>query len=313
MLLLLSLLTFLIACPGPIINLEAFWDGIPGYPGSGLHYELFEHSRTGHGYLFINTGFGWWYHLVVSLYAGLGGALWGLVLAGTVLACLRRTKGDTLLLAFLVLYYLTTSLSAVRFARYMIPLFPVLCILAARLVTVASLRPTVVRAWAIAGIGVVLLTLVYTTSLVGAMASRDPRDATADYLEQHAPQGATVAFGTTPWYYSAPLSPRFGFLAAPMRADASQTTRFQLRISRDEWDTSTLTTLPDYLLLSNLETMHPLRLKLPATLQFLQAIPASYHPVTFQHDSVWMPFPKITLLPEDLLYILPTLTLYEKR
>ena len=40
-----TLLAFLIACPGPLLNWDAFWNGT--YPGTGVHYELFVHSRLG--------------------------------------------------------------------------------------------------------------------------------------------------------------------------------------------------------------------------------------------------------------------------
>jgi 4-amino-4-deoxy-L-arabinose transferase-like glycosyltransferase len=33
-----ALLAFLIACPGPWLNPDYFWNGIPGYPGSGVRY-----------------------------------------------------------------------------------------------------------------------------------------------------------------------------------------------------------------------------------------------------------------------------------
>ena len=55
---------FLLGCPGVFLNPDAFWNGLPNFPGSGLRYELFEHSRTGHGDLFTDTGNGWWYHQI---------------------------------------------------------------------------------------------------------------------------------------------------------------------------------------------------------------------------------------------------------
>ena len=190
---------FLIGCPGPIINWDAFWNGT--YPGSGVRYELFEHSRQGHGELFLETGVGAWYHVTVSLWFGMGALLLAMGLAGTVFACLRRTKGDWLLLAFLLLYFGTTSLSAVRFARYMIPLFPVLCLFAARLFTTTELpRFGNVPRTALATL-TVLFTLGYTGLFVRAMTQIDPRDALANYLEANAPQGASLAFAKVPWFF----------------------------------------------------------------------------------------------------------------
>jgi hypothetical protein len=134
-----TMLTFLIACPGPWLNLDAFWNGIEGYPGSGLRYELFEHSRSGHGYLFTDTGNGWWYHLAVSLPFGLGPVLLFTGLLGLVPAFRQRTKSDIVLLAFLLVYYGLSGFSNVRFARYMLPLFPVFSLFAARFLTTLRL------------------------------------------------------------------------------------------------------------------------------------------------------------------------------
>lgn len=312
-LILVTALTFLIACPGPVLNLNAFWDGIPGYPGSGVRYELFEHSRTGHGLLFTNTGPGWWYHLIVSLPCGLGIPLLLLSLAGIGVALARRRQGDLVLLAFLLLYYLATGFSAVRFARYMLPLFPVFCLLAAR-VAFEPIREKLYRvALQTAVILTFALTSFMTLALVSQMAGSDPRDRAADAMDKTLPPGASVAFATVPWFYSPPLSPLFGAPAAPKRMQAAeQTSRYQLRISSKEWDPSVLTPLPDVVVLSNIETMHPLdRLHLTDPTRFVQSIPPGYRRTVFAPG----PIPGLihgVIIPEDLLYILPTVTLYRK-
>jgi 4-amino-4-deoxy-L-arabinose transferase-like glycosyltransferase len=313
-LLTVSALTFLIGCPGPILNLDAFWDGLPNYPGSGVRYELFEHSRTGHELLFVNTGPGWWYHLVVSLPYGLGLPLMLLALAGIVFACVRRTRADIILLGFLLVYYGATGLSAVRFARYMIPLFPVFCALAARLVTISYGKANVVRLLQAVGAAVLFLTALYTFSLVHVMAGTDPRDRAATAMDQELPQGASVAVAKIPWFYSPPLSPYFGALAAPARAHAvASTTRYQLRMPPAEWDTSVLNPPPDAVVVSNIETMHAVdRLHQVAPTKFMQSIPADYRREVYGPGTVFYPGIRQVLIPEDLLYIIPTLTLYRK-
>ncbi len=306
-------IAFLIACPGPWLNWEAFWEGT--YPGSGVRYELFEHARAGHGDLFLQTGPGWWYHLAISLRFGLGDALLTAALVGLALAVRRHTRQDKVLLAFLLLYYLITGLSAVRFARYMIPLFPALCVLTARLAAGPFRQSRVAQVGMALGALIVVVTGAYTFSLVRLMTLRDPRDSAADYLEKTAPSGASVAFAKVPWFFSPPLSPLFGAPSAPMRARAAeQTIRFQLRIPAAEWDTSVLTPPPDYIVLSNIETMHAVkRLHLEAAVRFVRAIPPNYRQVVFPPPAPVFGLPQYSpILPEDLLYILPTLTLYQK-
>ena len=305
-----TMLTFLIACPGPWLNLDAFWNGIEGYPGSGLRYELIDHSRSGHGYLFTDTGNGWWYHLAVSLPFGLGPVLLLTGLLGLVPAFRQRTQSDLVLLAFLLVYFGLSGFSNVRFARYMLPLFPVFCILAARFLTTLRIPKA---AEAVACALVPLLTLYGSFYLVTCMTTLDPRDATADYLQQNAPQGASIAFATVPWFYSPPLSPRFGDLAAPSRAKAAQeVTRFKLLIPSEEWDRSVLTPAPDYVVLSDIETMHPYsRLHLDAPTAFLRAIPCP-NTRLFAPPATLDPLYHGAIIPEDILYVRPTLTLYSR-
>ncbi len=308
-------IAFLAACPGPLLNWDVFWNG--AYPGSGVRYELFEHSRQGHGLLFVQTGPGWWYHLIVSLPHGLGVPLLLLSLAGIVYACRQHRRADLILLAFLLLYYGTTGLSAVRFARYMLPLFPVFCLLAARLVCAPLSSVLMQRAAGVAGALVVIMAGGYTFSLCRLMTLPDLRDVAAAYLDAHAPQGASVAFGTVPWFYSPPLSPRFGELIADRRRLAAQeVTRYALRIPPQEWDQSVLDPLPDYVVLSDLETMHWLtRLRMDNAVRFTDKIlPARYGRTVFAPAPLWFaPGPTGSIIPEDLLYIMPTITLYEKR
>ena len=309
-----SFLTFLLACPGPWLNWNAFWNGT--YANTGVRYELFEHSRLGHGSQFEQTGVGWVYHLVVSLPYGMGVWLLLLALAGVGYACQRRTKGDLILLAFFFLYYLAAGLSAVRFARYMLPLFPVLCLFAARLVCEPFPRPRSRQVWYAVGGLVTLMTLLYTLGLVKRMAQPDPRDAAAAYLNDHAAPHASVAFAETPWFFSPPLSPRFGQLAAPQRALAAQeVTRFQLRLPapNTEWDTGVFSPAPDYVVISNLETLHVVdRLRRPDAVTWMNTIPPDYTRKTFGSSVVFGLPPNRAIIPEDLLYILPTLTVYER-
>jgi 4-amino-4-deoxy-L-arabinose transferase-like glycosyltransferase len=313
-LLAVSLLAFLIGCPGPVLNLDAFWDGLPGYPGSGVRYELFVHSREGHELLFVNTGPGWWYHLAVSLNYGLGVPLLLLALAGVVYACVRRTRADIILLGFLLVYYGATGLSAVRFARYMIPLFPVFCAFAARLLTASAFKPNVVRSLQALGAAVLTLTTLYTVSLVRLMTAPDPRDVTATAMDRELPQGAVVTFAKIPWFYSPPLSPDFGKMAAPQRARAAQTTtRYQLRMPAGEWDTGVLNPLPDAIVISNIETLHAVdRLHLAGPTRFMDSIPAGYRRERFGPAPIFNLALPNAIIPEDLLYIEPTLTLYRK-
>ena len=302
--------TFLIACPGVWLNFEAFWNGIPNYPGSGVRYELFEHSREGHGELFLKTGIGAMYHLLISLPQGLGIPFVLLFLVGLGVAIRHRTPADKMLLAFFFLAYLLYSLSAVRFARYMLPLFPVICVLAAR--AIVERKPNTFGKFTfVLGMTAGVVAAWMSVLCVGIMSGKDPRDAAADWLEKNAKSGASVAFGRIPWFTSPPLHPRFGLPAAPQRAEAvNDTSRYTFRIPSSEWDKGVLEPLPDYTIVSNLETMHPLRLDNSETIAFLNAAKINRNA---QISTTGFPnafFGTHTLISEDMLYILPEVIIY---
>ncbi len=303
-------LTFLIACPGVWLNFDAFWNGIPNYPGSGVRYELFEHSCEGHGELFLQTGIGVWYHLVISLRQGLSLPFLLLFLVGIGVAFKRRTPADRVLLIFFFVSYLLYSLSAVRFARYMIPLFPGISVLAAR----TLLEPGTVGKW-LRGFAIIagIIASIISYFFVQVMQGKDPRDAAADWMERNAKPGATVAFGRIPWFTSPPLNPRFGLPAAPQRAEAvNDTSRYNFRIPEKEWDQSVLTPAPDYIIVSNLEFMHPVRLENAAAISFLNAARRDRSVHDFASGLFILLTLHQSLLSEDILYVLPEVTIYEK-
>lgn len=86
------------------------------------------HLGGGHGQ---DLGLGWWYHLRVSLPAGLG---WlGLLLAvvGAVLAFKERRPAEQTLMAAVSVFYLVMGSGHTVFVRYVLPLLPLLAVLAA--------------------------------------------------------------------------------------------------------------------------------------------------------------------------------------
>jgi len=321
-----TLVAFLIGCPGPLLNWNVFWNGLPNYPNSGVAYELLQHPRQGHGLLFVNTGPGWWYHLVISLRYGLGIPMLLVVVCGVAAAIKSRSPQDRLLLVFTAIYYGITGLSGVRFARYMIPLYPALAVLAARLLVSVDATGTPVSgiekirlrlAHPILAVGG-LLTLLYSYSLVHIMAAPDPRDRAADAIASSAPESlippASVAFAKAPWYFSPPLSPWFGEMAAPDRRRCIESTRYRFLLPAEntEFDTRVIAANPDYLVVSNIETTNELRLHKPGVEQFLKAIPADYRRTDYTPQGlVDMAFSG-SLVPDDLLYILPHIVVYQR-
>lgn len=123
---------FLVACPGALLETPVF-----------LHDVRFEavHVQNADDPTFRGTGNGFVYTIARNLYAGLGLPLLLLSGAALVYALVRRTRGDGLLAAFALPYYVLVSLAAVRYARYVIPLLPVLAVWAGRLIDECSRIP----------------------------------------------------------------------------------------------------------------------------------------------------------------------------
>ena len=315
---------FLVACPGPWLNWHVFWDGT--YSGSGVRYELFEHPGLGQGTLFTDTGPAWLYHLTVSLRYGLGLPLLTVAIGGCAYAAWRRTPADLVLLTFLVIGYASMCFSAVRFARYTIPLVPALCLLAGRLAVAGadrrarSQRDTrdELRQRCLAGAAAALFAAACalpSAGLVAAMAGPDPRDQAAAYI-LGAPQAHTViGFAHIPWFYSPPLSPQWGALPWQVRAHAPPVShRLEFRIADGDWDRSVLDPPTDLVALSNIEEQAELRrLRLPAAVAFMAAIPAGTERTVFAPPPVATLSPDDPNIPQDLLYVLPKITLYRLR
>jgi hypothetical protein len=88
-------------------------------------------AQAGPDWLGVELGSGWWQHLRFTLWHGLGPPLLLASLAGVVVALARAPRPALVLLAFAVPYMLVLGRGPLVFARYMVPLVPILCITAA--------------------------------------------------------------------------------------------------------------------------------------------------------------------------------------
>ena len=88
-------------------------------------------AQAGADWLGVDLGSGWSQHLRFTLWHGLGAPLLVASLAGVVVALLRAPRPALVLLAFAVPYALVVGRGPLVFARYMIPLVPILCATAA--------------------------------------------------------------------------------------------------------------------------------------------------------------------------------------
>ena len=166
-----------------------------------LQYD-FTHLSGGHGF---EVGRGWVAHLRISLLHGMGLPLLVAAIAGFGVLLRRRDRAAVVLGAFAIAYYVVTGSGSTVFARYALPLVPVLCVTAA-LVTCRVGSALAVRLRVVPGIAISALTVMLSVpSFVNAvrldrvLGRTDTRVLAADWMVRHVPAGSSVAQTGSRW------------------------------------------------------------------------------------------------------------------
>jgi 4-amino-4-deoxy-L-arabinose transferase-like glycosyltransferase len=307
-----STLAFLVTCPGAVLESGAFL--------RDLHYEAV-HVQNVDDPTFRGTGNGFVYQIARNLSAGLGLPLLLLTLVSIGYAALKRERGDGLLATFALPYFVLISLVAVRYARYDIPLLPILALWNGRLLADGSrisISPACKLTLA-ASAAVLLWTLGASAILIRPMAAVDPRDAALEWLLQHSPPTARIGFAVQPWFGAPPISPYFSSpRPGAWQAVTSPDLKRRIVYNGKDWDTELLKSQkPDFVVLSEYDYDDAKRLNEPAFLEYANALD-SYNQI-YQH-----PFQSPTVqglhgpelisqnLPHDMLYTNPEITIYRK-
>lgn len=292
---------FFVACPGAILENAAFL--------RDLRFETI-HVQNPDDPTFRDTGSGFVYHVARNLDAGLGLPLLVLALVSVGWALYRRERGDGLLAALALPYYVLISLAAVRYARYTIPLLPILALWVGRMMTDGSRlpRPVVRRFGVITGAGALAWTLGGTLWLVEPMAATDPRDRAYGWLQAHAPH-AVVGFPTMPWFGTVPLSPYLSYYApGAWRKTLTAGEAARIVYRGKDWDTSKR---PPLIAVSEYDFADALRLQDPAAAQYFGMLRADYAlAASFDRTG---PNGLRQDLPHDMTYSSPALYLYYRR
>ncbi len=300
-LLIVCIASFLLICPAPLIHTAQWWRDV--------QFEM-HHVQTGHGHLFTDTGNGLLYHLVKNLAEPHG---WALIVMGFVglIRCRSRLWPWLIVGCALLLLH---GAAAVRFARYMLPLVPVLTFGSAAALSVVLERLSTNspnRRGRLLFAAVAMACLAWparvSTAWLMALLTPDPRVQAAAYIRQ-LPSQTTIGTATTPWFHSPTMSPAFGLSNARARRSAAGSLSPKWITTDTEWDTSVLSA--DYICLSDTETDDVIRIKYPAAVSFLDALDRSYTPV-----KTWTPehYGLLGRLPHDMRYPFVRITLYRQR
>ena len=308
-----SVLAFLAGCPGVLLERGDF---LRDFRAEAVHVQNRDDPT------FRNTGSGFVYHLTHNLDAGLGLPLLLLTLAAVGYSLYRRQRGDGLLAAFALPYYVLISLAAVRYARYTLPLLPILALWAGRMLADGSrLAGSFSGLAAAVGTVVSLAALVGSASLSGIMASEDTRDTALRWLNTNAALPQRIGFPVQPWFGTAPVSPYFP-LPRPgaWRSVTAPETEKRIVYSGTDWDIKALQAeKPDVVVLSEYDYDDALRLRDPAATAYLAELTLRYAPVagafaplsTLSRGGDRQEFPSRDL-PHDMTYPSPDLVIYRR-
>jgi hypothetical protein len=182
------LLAFVLTSPYVVLDYGRFW-----------HDFARQSAIVGRGWLgFEHVGNGYWYNFNVNLAGALGVALLAVALGGLALALWRRTPADMVLVPYAIVYFAYVSSWHVLPDRYLIPIVPLLLLLAARLcVALLHLRvvPRLVAVPALFAllVGVLALPLADSVAYDRSLSGTDVRNVAQLWFERHIPIGSRVA------------------------------------------------------------------------------------------------------------------------
>jgi 4-amino-4-deoxy-L-arabinose transferase-like glycosyltransferase len=182
------LVAFLVASPFVILDAGHF-----------IHDFLRQNVIMDRGWLgFENTGNGFWYNLHVNLGGTLGVVLLALAVLGLAWALWRRTPLDLLVAPYVLVYFIYISTWKELADRYLLPIVPLLILLAVRCsLEVVVLRPAVKRL--IAPVVGLLLVVALVGPLTGSvrfdrgLSGLDVRTRAKMWVEGHVPPGSRIA------------------------------------------------------------------------------------------------------------------------
>ncbi len=268
------------------------------------------HAGSTHGLLFLETDPGWWHHLTSSLAYGLGWPLLAVVLGGAMLTgCGAKTRMWWVVGGTAIAYYAVVSSSPLKFARYVLPMLPLLAVLAGWGWSSALHRLRgAARAGAVLVVGAGVVWGVMLCAWHGKiLAEPDVRLEAGRWLSKHAGAGETIALFQRP-YFSTP----------PIDAD-----RFHVKVLPLAW--SAVARLePDWIVITDYEYGPYLRLahRFPGAADFIRALLKGEGRSSSPGYRVCRFFRPVRLgglplngakTPHDLRYTHPTIVLLQRR
>lgn len=308
---------FLLGCPYSVLAFNEFW--------RDFYWETFVHSRIGHGYVFAETGNGHWFHLTVNLPAAIGVPAILLAIAGILpigsSAPLedpeqenfrRRTIVSTVV--FTLAYFVPLGFAQVRFARYLMPLLPILALWASLAWTKTRWR----KLWQLGAIATAIYTLLCGIAVVSLFAPPDPRDEAAAFIVEYMQKAKplTIALHDLPWFYTPPICPINGGMKTKSDFDAWKVTA-PFNIALVKFDLDELAASGAHLFVaSDYEYGDPLRLKMGDVIRLYDWLYARARQIRVFRKEPKLPWRDEPFrwyfrpLPHDMRYVNPIIKVF---
>jgi 4-amino-4-deoxy-L-arabinose transferase-like glycosyltransferase len=147
---------------------------------------------------FEHVGNGFWYNVTPNLTGAVGVVLVVLGVAGVAWAFWRRTRLDLLLAPYVVVYFVYIGTWKELADRYLLPIVPLVILLAVRLCVELALRWPRARRFALPA-AVVVLAVAFVPPLASSVAfdhdlsGRDTREVARQWIQKNLPAGSLIA------------------------------------------------------------------------------------------------------------------------
>jgi len=301
-------IAFMIGCPGSVLDSKQF-----------MHDVAFEakHVSAQADEPFMQTGSGFVYQVTTNLYFGMGLPLLLVALASLVYAGIKRGRQDGLLAVFAVPYYALIGFAVVRYARYAIPLLPILALWSGRMLD--DLWSSAKVSTARLGTALTVVT-VASTALLGMyyvlpMSTVDPRDRASKWIVDQGLGGQTIGFARAPWFWTPSVDPAFcWFMPGAWRQMPFNPPGWESRfVYRHDWDMSMFDAdKPAVIVLSQYEYKEAIRLKEPAAMAYVDRLQKDYR-VGREFGGYWKAEVGPSGPPHDMMYTDPATWVFIRR
>ncbi|MHA2132106.1 MAG: ArnT family glycosyltransferase, partial [Promethearchaeota archaeon] len=182
-------------------------------PYTILAYDEFKQGLIYISYLvnFENTGFedsglSYIFYLKRPLLYGIGPFLLILTVIGIAHSLYKFRYSDILVFSATIPYYLVIGNFPFYYSRYLLPIIPILLIIASNVLMDLKQKIKVTRALSAIIIIVSLFTLLLTVSFLQLFVMNDPRDHAAEWISNNVPPGKTIGIPYKTAFFTPPIN-----------------------------------------------------------------------------------------------------------